>query len=108
MQYNTGGDEMKSNTKTMFFTILIFGTVLSLFAATTVIASTNNVTSGQQQCDQDREHLNKNNNSYLDDGRCERHHHQYRCECSDCGNNTPETNQVQYRYQHRHRWNQGN
>jgi hypothetical protein len=73
-----------------------------------VIASTNDVTSGQHQCDQDREQLNKTNNSYLDDGRCERYQRQYRSECSDCGNNTPEMNQVQYRYQHRHRWNQGN
>jgi hypothetical protein len=98
---------MNSNTKTLLFTILLLGTVLSLFAATTVIASTRNVLSGQRQCDQDREQLNKHNNSSLDDGRCERHQYQHSSECLDC-DNMPAMNQMQYRYQHRHCWTQGN
>ena len=98
---------MNSNTKTLLFTILLLGTVLTLFTATTVIASTSNVISGQHQCDQDREQLNKNNNSFLDDGRSERHQYQHSSDCSDC-DNTPAMNQMQYRYQHQHCWNQGN
>lgn len=98
---------MNSNTKTLLFTILLLGTVLTLFTATTVMASTSNVLSGQHQCDQDREQLNKNNNSSLDDGHCERHQYQHSSDCSDC-DKIPVMNQMQHRYQHRHCWNQDN
>lgn len=98
---------MNSTTKTMLFTILILGTVISVFTAATVIASTNNVTGGQHQRDQDREQ-NTNNNSYLDNGCSERHQYQRCSECSDCGNNAPVMNRIQYQYQHRYCWNQCN
>jgi hypothetical protein len=99
---------MNTNTKRLFFTALILGTILSVLTATTVMASTNNILNGQQQRDQDHKQLCQNDRTFLDSRDSCEGRQQHGSECPESGNSVDETNQVQHRCQHRHCHGQSN
>ena len=87
---------MNANMKRLLFTILLVGTVLSVFAVTTVTASTNGITYGEHQRDQDRVQdcdACENQNGPMGPHSC---------------SGTAVMSQLRHRYQYRHCKNQGN
>ena len=104
---------MKTNTKRLFFTIVLLGTVFSVLTATTVIASTNETPSGHQIRDQDRlqdpAQCCQNEGSCPDtyDGLQARHQYQHGSQCTDGCSSEAVMNQARYQYQFRYCNNQG-
>ena len=87
---------MNANLKRVLFTILLVGTILSVFAVTTVTASTNGITYGEHQRDHDRAQDGEaceNQNGPLGPDSC---------------SGTAVMSQLRHRYQYRHCKNQGN
>jgi hypothetical protein len=103
---------MKTNTKRLFLTTLLLGTILSVLTATTVMASTNDTPCGQHICDQDciqdQEQCCQNECSCPDtcDGLQTQYQHQHGLTCSNGGDGEISMQQARYRYQYRHCNNQ--
>ncbi len=87
---------MNVNLKRLLFTIVLVGTILSVFAVTTVTASINGVTYGEHQRDQDR----------VQD--CDSSENQQGPRVPDSCGGTAVMSQLRHRYQYRHCKNSGN
>ena len=101
---------MKTNTKRLFFTLVLLGTVFSVLTATTVMASTNDTPCGQQIRDQDRIHEQdqccQNEDSCPETCDGVQAQHQRGLTCFTGGGSETVMHQARYRYQYRHCNNQ--
>ena len=87
---------MNANMKRLLFAIVLAGTILSVLAVTTVTASTNGITYGEHQCDQDRVQdcdSSENQQGPMGPNNCD---------------GTAVMSQLRHRYQYRHCKNPGN
>lgn len=103
---------MKTQTKRLLLALVLFGIILSLFTATTVMASTNGVTYGDQQRDRDRvqdcDFCSQNDgtcpNACEGAGAQQQYHYRSTCEAGCAGDVS--MHQARYRYQYEHCINQ--
>lgn len=97
---------MKANTKRLLLTTLLLGMLLSVFTATTVMASTNGFTSGNQQ----RDHVQNCDSCSRNDGTCPnacdgagtQQQHQYGSTCMVGCTGDTSMRHARYRYQYQH------
>ena len=104
---------MKTHTKRLVLTAMLLGIIFTVFTATTVMASTNGVTSGDQQRDRDR--VQDCDSCNQNDGTCPntcagartQQQHQYGSTCKAGCTGDAVMQHARYRYQYQHCNNQG-
>jgi hypothetical protein len=102
---------MKTHTKRLALTAMLLGMLLTVFTVTTVMASTNGVTSGDQQrdrvhdCDQTCQNAGTCPNTC--DGAGTQQQHQYGSTCGSGCTGDAIMQQVRSRYQYQNCMNQG-
>ena len=102
---------MKTQTKRLLLAAVLIGMLLSVFTATTVMASTNGTACGDQQRDriQNCDSCSQKNDSCSNagDGAGTQQQHQYGTACAtECTGDAP-MSQARNRHQYRHCKNQG-
>lgn len=101
---------MKTHTKRLVLTVMLLGMLLTVFTATTVMASTNGVTSGDQQRDRvqacDQTCQNDGTCPNTCDGAGTQQQHQYGSTCMTGCTGDAVMQQTRSRHQHQYCMNQ--